>query len=144
MSGVDRIGADDAAAIFALLSEFHFLIDQGRAAECIHLFAEGARLIFGPGSPNPGEIAGLEAIGGFLDARQAAPVITRHLLGLPRLEMLGPDRIGATTVLTLFKSPGAADPLQPAAVADLVEVYVREGAVWKLLVRDVRPVNWKL
>ena len=140
--GIGKVPAEDVAAIIALLAEFHFLIDQGRAGECIDLLAEGARFIFGPGSPNHGEIAGLEAIGAFLASRQAAPVTTRHLLGLPRLEVLAPDQIGAMTLLTLFKTPGPAKPTQPAAVADLAEIYVRQDGRWRLLVREVKPVDW--
>lgn len=102
---LEPIAADDAVAIGRLVAEFHYLIDQGQASECLALLAEDARLVFGPGSPNPGEIAGREAIEAFLTARQSAPVTTRHLLGQTRLAVLGPGRIGALTILALFKAP---------------------------------------
>lgn len=139
---LEPIAADDAVAIGRLVAEFHYLIDQGQASECLALLAEDARLVFAPGSPNPGEIAGREAIEAFLTARQSAPVTTRHLLGQTRLAVLGPGRIGALTILALFKAPAPSDPLLPAAVADLDEVYIRTDEGWRLQVREVRPVDW--
>lgn len=133
--------ADDAEAVRNLIAQFHNLVDQGRASDCLALFAPGARLVFGPGLPNAGTIEGLEGVAGFLAARQAAPVTTRHLVATSWLRATGPDEIAARSVIALFRAP-AENPLLPAAVADLEETYVRTGAGWRLLLREVRPVDW--
>jgi hypothetical protein len=142
VSAPDELSPADIEAIRRLIADFHLLIDHGRARECIDFFAPGARLVFGPGSPNPGEIEGLDAILDFLTARQAAPVTTRHLLGAARIAANRDGTASSSSLLLLFKAPGTADPLVPAAVADLDESYVRTPDGWKLSVRQVRPVSW--
>jgi hypothetical protein len=136
------IAAADAEAIRALIVEFHYLVDHGRASECLGLLAPTAKLIFGPGTPNPGTIEGLEAIETFLRTREKAPIKTRHLLGQTRFTAEDANNVVTTTLLTLFRSPGSEDPNVPAAIADLVERYVRTDAGWRLSVREVQSVLW--
>jgi hypothetical protein len=138
---VSLVAPADAEAVRNLTARFHYLIDHGQASDCLALCAPNAKFVFGPGSPNPGTIEGLDAIGVFLKARQAAPIKTRHNLGLSLLRPRGADTIVVSTLLTLYRSPGET-PLVPAALADLDETYVRTDQGWRLLVREVRPVDW--
>lgn len=140
--GGAALAPQDAEAIRALIVEFHFMVDRGRASEAAALFTADAELVFAPGTPHPGVIAGIDAIAAWLEARQSAPVTTRHLLGPTRFERRSEDEVATSTLLTLFKSPGGENPNVPAALADLEEVFVRTPAGWRQRRREVRPVMW--
>lgn len=135
------IEAQDAEAIRALIVEFHHLVDRGRASEAAWLFTPEAQMIFGPGTPNPGTIDGIGAITAWLEARQQAPIVTRHLLGPTRFEPRADGSVATATLVTLFKAPSDT-PNVPAALADLEEVFVRTADGWRQQVREVRPVAW--
>lgn len=141
-AGGPALSIEDAAAIRALIVEFHFLVDHGRAGDAAFVFAPDAQLVFGPGTPNPGTISGYDDIAAWLKVRETAPVVTRHLLGPTRFEVRSADEVATSTLLTLFKAPGGDNPNVPAALADLEEVFVRTADGWRELVREVRPVAW--
>lgn len=134
--------AEDAEAIRRLHVEFHYLVDAGRATDCVQLLSADPVLEFGPGSPNPGVIAGTEAISEFLTQRQAAPVITRHVLSTPRITLNTADEAVLRSVLTLYKAPSNQAPEVPAAIADIEERYLRTSGDWRLAYRTVTPVAW--
>ena len=136
------ISPTDALAISTSSASFGHLVDQGRATACEHLFLPEAKLIFGPGSPKPGELVGLEAIRRFLEARQAQThVITRHLATNFRFELDGPERVRLQSILTVFRSDDEGRAPTVSVVADVHEVFARDaGGEWRILERLTVPV----
>lgn len=132
----------DAEAIRSLIVEFHYLIDHGRATECLPLFAPDASLTFAAGSPKPGTIAGLDGIRDFLIARQGMTALrTRHVVSNTRLVAEGPDRVAAMSILTVFRCDDGTSTSDVAFVGDLDEIYVRTApGAWRIKVRTFSPV----
>jgi hypothetical protein len=123
-------------------AEFGHLVDHGRAIECVALFAPNARMIFGPGSPKPGTLDGLEAIRAFLAARQAMTnVTTRHLATNFRLEWDGGSEARLESLLTVFRSDDATRQPVISVVCDIQEIFVRdEAGKWRIQERVTKPV----
>ncbi len=126
----------------ALSAEFGYLVDHGRATECAALFAPEARLIFGPGSPRPGTLEGMEAIGAFLTARQAQThVTTRHVATNFRLEWDGGMEATLDSLLTVFRSDDATRQPVVSIVADIREHFtLDEEGLWCIQERMTTPV----
>jgi len=137
------VALQDAIIIQALQSEFHYLVDHGRASECTALFVPDGKMVFGPGSPSPGTLEGAAAIAQFFDRRQAmSDVTSRHVISTPHFERIDASRVAVTTILTVFRMQGAG-PHAPdvTLVADMHEIYVRtRDKGWRLELRDVTPV----
>lgn len=130
------------ASLSATSSEFGYLVDHGRATECAELFTTDARLIFGPGTPKPGTLAGLEAIRTFLSARQAMThVTTRHIATNFRLSYDGGDTATLESLLTVFRSDDSTREPVVSTVSDIREVFTRtDNNTWKITERRTSPV----
>ena len=138
----DHISAADALAISSLSAEFGYLVDHGRATECESLFTPDARLIFGPGSPKPGTLAGLEAIRAFLVHRQSLThVTTRHVATNFRFTPIDAGRIELQSLLTVFRSDDETRQPTASLVCDIAEIYTRtETGHWKIEQRQTTPI----
>ena len=123
-------------------SAFGHLVDQGRAIECVDLFAPDAQLIFAAGSPKPGTLNGLEAIRAFLTSRQAMThVTTRHLATNFRMDWDGGAEARLGSLLTVFRSENATRQPIISVVCDIEEIFARDQAGrWQIRERLTRPV----
>jgi hypothetical protein len=143
MTGIsDAIPTDDATAVAAISAAFTYLLDHGRAAECSALFTRNAKMTFGPGTPKPGTLDGIDAINGFLVARQGQTnVTTRHVVTNFRFTVAGEARVSAYSLLTLYRSQDATSPPNVSIVADINEIYVRQpDGKWLIEDRLVTPI----
>lgn len=124
--------------IEALLAEWCHCIDSGRAVEAIDLFTDDASQTLA-GSTSTGR----EAIRQGLMRRQAlSERMSRHLVSNLRL-LAAPDRedrLGATWVLTLYRSDEPQRPAVPRLVADVQDDYARVDGCWRIARRIVTPV----
>ncbi len=136
------IAPADLLAISTASAEFGRLVDLGRATECEALFHADARLIFGPGSPKPGTLAGLEAIRAFLTARQSqAHVTTRHVATNFRATPSANGELSLESLLTVFRSDDETREPLVSIVADVAETFrLDPGGDWKILERLTTPV----
>ena len=136
-----NLSTDDAFAIIAIINEFAYLVDHGRATECEALFTQDARITFGPGTPKPGTLEGIAAIRGFLKIREAqANVTSRHSMSNIRLVRTVKGEVEACSLLTLFRSDNDIRLPVVAFVAEIEELYVRrpEGG-WLIRERLISP-----
>ena len=123
-------------------AEFGYLVDHGRAGECVQLFALDAKLIFAAGSPKPGTLEGVEAIRGFLIARQAQThVTTRHQATNFRMHWDGGSEATLDSLLTVFRSDDETRPPLVSVVADIHEVFIQSTPRdWLIRERRTIPV----
>ncbi len=128
-------------AIAAISSEFGYLVDHGRAAQAEELFAPDARLVFGPGTPKPGTLEGMEAIRAFLTNRQSqTQVTTRHVATNFRLTQEGPNAV-LESLLTVFRSDDAGRQPVVSVVAEIRELFTRNQAGdWQIQERATTPI----
>lgn len=130
----DRLAASD------VVHQFFYLVDQGKAADVAALFTADATLTFGPGSPKPGTVEGA-AIPAAMAARQAqAHVTTRHVLSNVIATAQPHGAIAVYSLLTLFRSEDESRDTVPASVADINDVLVQDGGVWKIRSRLISPI----
>jgi hypothetical protein len=140
MATITALSTDDRQAITDLMYSFYRLVDQGRAAETAALFSATARLTFGPGSPKPGTVEG-EHIPPAMAARGAQThVTTRHVLSNITLEARGDGTVQGYSLLTLYRSETDSRDSYPASVADIIELFVRDGGGWRIQARDILPI----
>ena len=123
-------------------AEFGYLVDHGRAVECAQLFASEAKLIFAAGSPKPGTFEGIEAIRGFLIARQAQThVTTRHQATNFRMQWDGGSEATLDSLLTVFRSDDETRQPLVSVVVDIHEVFTQSTAGdWLIRERRTTPV----
>ena len=142
MKEAQSISAADFLAISSCSAEFGYLVDHGRAAECVELFTEDARLITGPGSPRPGTLNGIASIRAFLVARQAQThVTTRHVATNFRVEATGTDSATLTSLMTVYRSDDSDRRPSIAVLADVKEKLVRlPSGEWKIAERTSTPI----
>lgn len=131
---------EDRQLIIDVLHRFFWLVDHGRADETADLFTEDATLTFGPGSPKPGTIEGA-AIRPAMAARAAqTAVTTRHVLSNVALNPGEDGSVAVYSLLTLFRAEDSSLDITPASVADIDEIYIREGTAWKIRSRVISPI----
>jgi hypothetical protein len=138
----DAVPPVDALAIAAILVEYCYLVDHGRAAECPSLFAPNASLTFGAGTSKPITLAGIEAIRGFFENRQAQThVTTRHIPSNFRMTARTDGKIEVDSILSLYRSEDAAhEPIAPV-IADVHDVLSRsQDGFWKIETRVIAPI----
>ena len=118
------ITADVRACIEELVHEHAWLIDHGRAAEVVELYAEDARIVgIGPDKVGRSQIAAWAQQRAAMHERRS-----RHSQTNIRLEALAPDRIAGTVLLTLYRHDGEGPrPAAPLLVGEFVDVYVKDG-----------------
>lgn len=130
----------DRDAITDLVHQFFWLVDHGRADETGALFAPTAALTFAPGSPKPGTLEG-PAIAEAMKARAAQrEITTRHVLSNITLTPRPDGQVEGYLLLTLFRASAANPPPDPAAVADIEDVYVKTAEGWRIARRVITPI----
>jgi len=114
-------------------------IDDGEASKAGRLFAKNATMIFGPGSPTPGKLNRAE-IEQFLCKREKVQgVKSRHVLTNFLLCKHPEDRIEVRSTMLLFRGEGSLPPANVTFVADLFDVFSREGDQWLIEQRTIIP-----
>ena len=142
MSDQRTISPADALAISLVSADFGYLVDHGRATECAGLFTADAKLIFGPGSPKPGTLDGIEAIRAFLVARQAQThVTTRHIATNFRMHQSAPDVTEVESLLQVFRSDDESRLPVIGSVSEVLETYSRShSGQWLIQQRTTTPI----
>lgn len=139
-TAVQPLAIEDRFAVTDVVLRFFRLVDQGRAGETAALFTADATLTFGPGAPKPGTIAGAD-IPAAMAARQAqVHVTTRHVLSNVVLSPAEDGSVHVYSLLTLFRSEDEKRDSDPASVADIDDVLVRDGNGWRIKQRTITPV----
>jgi ketosteroid isomerase-like protein len=110
----------DRVAIEALVVEYAYLLDHGRAAELAMLFTEDG--IF--------ETLGMRAVGRAAIAAyyvRREPRTTRHISTNLRLVFETPDRASGTRTILYYRGEGAGppSPAKPGSVGEYSEVFQR-------------------
>jgi hypothetical protein len=140
MSADEELALTDRLAITDLMHRFYRLVDQGRAGETAVMFTETARLTVGPGAPKPGTTEG-PAIAALMAARgRQVDVTTRHVLSNIVLSRRPDGMVAGYSLLTLFRSETDSRDSQPASVADVDEVFVRDIGGWRIQERTISPI----
>jgi hypothetical protein len=128
----------DRAAIADAIHAFYHLVDHGQASHTAELFTADASLTFGPGSPQPGTIAGA-AIRDAMAAREAlTSAFTRHIV---TNIVFAPDARGvaANYLLTLYRSDDHSRSSVAAFVADVAETWTFGSGHWQMCLRSISP-----
>jgi len=138
----DTVSPVDALAIAAILTEYCYLVDHGRAAECQLLFASKSTLTFGAGTSRPMTLAGIEAIRGFFQTRQTQThVTTRHIASNFRVTARADGNIEADSILSLYRSEVAAHEPTAPVIADVHDVLSRSpDGLWQIETRVIAPI----
>lgn len=130
------------AAIGDAIHAFYAAVDAGKASQTALMFTPDARLTFGPGSPQPGTIEGVQ-IGAAMEARERqTAAFTRHVVTNLVFEGTG----GGTCVsyiLTLYRSDDEGRDSKPAFVADVRERWSFQGSGWLIAEREIIPAFFR-
>ncbi|MBR1217699.1 nuclear transport factor 2 family protein [Bradyrhizobium sp. U87765 SZCCT0131] len=132
----DRVDGATRTAIEAVLIEWAWLIDHGRATEAAVLFTADAEQSIA------GVVAsGNAAISAGLQRRAALTQRTsRHVVSNIRLDLAANGDIAVSSILTLYRSDDAAWPARPIMVADVADTFRRTDDGWRIHTRTVSPV----
>jgi hypothetical protein len=131
---------EDRQAIVDIIHRYFWLVDHGLADQTASLFANGARLTFGPGAPMPGTITGPAIAAAMLARSKQTGLTTRHVVSNVTLTWLDDSRVSAYCLLTLYKSGDATRDSYPASVADVEDVFVKGADVWLIEERTISPI----
>jgi SnoaL-like protein len=135
-----RPDRQDQESIVDVIHRYFWLVDHGRADETAHLFTPSGRLTFGERAPKPGTIEGA-AIGVAMLARsKQINVTTRHVVSNIILAVRDAASVEASFLLTLFRSEDTRLDTYPASIADVDDVFVRQGEHWRIQRRVIAPV----
>lgn len=128
----------DIRAIERLNADFRYFLDAGDADAFAALFTEDALYANGPR-----ESRGRAAIADFMAGRQAmGKRVSRHIYSGLRIDFAGDNQATANSVWMSFAQNGEP-PFQmaePFLVADMDDVYVREGGAWRIQERRITPL----
>lgn len=131
-------------AIVDTIHTFFHLVDSGQASRTADLFTSDAKLVFGPGSPQPGTIEG-SAIANAMTAREnLKTAFTRHCICNIVLAPASDGCVTARYLMILFRSDDETRPSTPAFVADVDEIWRRDDGVWKIAQRTLSPTFFRV
>lgn len=136
-SPANEARATARADIEAMLVEWAWLIDHGRADEAVAFYAPDAEQTI------QGDTArGIAAIGDRLRRRAAMQQrVSRHVIGNLRLSAESDARIRGSWILTLYRTDGIPDSPVPHMICDVDDIYARTAdRQWKIANRRVVPV----
>lgn len=122
--------------IESVLTEWAWLIDQGKANRASALFAPDAQ-------QQIGDIitTGIESITQGLDRRAAMKERTsRHVISNLRLTSTTDGQVDATWILTLFRSDDSSKPAKPMMIGDVWDTFINEPDGWKIKSRKITPI----
>jgi hypothetical protein len=135
-----EVGASDRIKITDAIHRYFWLADHGHAEQIADLFAQGARLVFGEGAPKPGTLTGPEIAAAMLARSKQTHVTTRHIVSNVMLRLRDAATVDAHSLLTLFRSDDESRDSYPKSVADIADVFVREGDEWRIAHRTISPI----
>lgn len=128
----------DLLAIRGLNDDLCHELDRGTPEGFAALFTQDALYTHGPRRS-----VGRDEVLAFARSRRAAgPRTSRHVQSGLRITFEGDDRAHGVSCCTTFAA-SAEPPIAstaPVLVADFLDVYVREGGVWRVAQRDIVPV----
>jgi len=132
----DRVDGATRAAIEAVLVEWAWLIDHGRAAEAAVLFTADAEQSIAGVVAN-----GIAAISAGLQRRAALTQRTsRHVVSNVRLDQAPDGEVTVSSILTLYRSDDTVRPARPIMIADVTDTFRRSDDGWRIRQRTVSPV----
>jgi hypothetical protein len=134
------ISERDRLQITELIHRYFWLADQGLADQIPSLFTDDGRLTFGAAAPKPGTLSRAE-IGSAMHARaQQKHVTTRHVVSNILLHALDANTISSSALLTLYRSEDSNRDSYPKSIADVEDVFVRNGGDWRISRRTISPI----
>lgn len=137
------ISQEERVFVLDALHQFYQTVDNGHAEKTVDMFAPDARVVFGPGTPNPGTVEG-EAVRAAMVARGAQKhVTTRHVLANTILSRNPDGAITASSILTLYRSDNGVGEPAPLFVCDVAETFVQIDGAWKIRERNIMPIFLK-
>ena len=120
----------------AVLVEWSWLIDHGRAEEAAVLFTPDAEQSIAGVTAR-----GIEAIAQGLKRRAGMTGRTsRHVISNLKLSMSSDTTVAANWILTLYRSDDANKPARPVLVGDVEDVFRKQADGWKISSRKIVPV----
>jgi ketosteroid isomerase-like protein len=133
-----EVTLEQRAAIGDAVHRFYDLVDRGQASRTAELFADDAKLTFGPRSPKPGTIEGA-AIRDAMIAREAqTSAFTRHAVS-NFIFARSDDAVAVRYLLTLYRSDDETRGSVPAFVADVEERWREASSGWRIAERTIVP-----
>ena len=136
MSTDQRIS--DQLAIERLNADFRQWLDEGDTQAFCALFTEDALY-----SNGPRQAQGREAIAAFMQGRTAhGPRTTRHIYSGLKIDFEGDDRARGISVWMSFAWNGEPpiSMAEPFLVADMEDLYVKQGGQWLIAERRITPI----
>jgi ketosteroid isomerase-like protein len=122
--------------IEAVLMEWSWLIDHGRAQEAAALYTQDAEQSIAGVTAS-----GIEAIAQGLKRRaEMTGRTSRHVISNLRLAISADATVDVTWILTLYRSDDANKPAKPILVGDVLDRFRKEATGWKIRSRTVVPV----
>jgi ketosteroid isomerase-like protein len=122
--------------IEAVLMEWSWLIDHGRAQEAAALYTQDAEQSIAGVTAS-----GIEAIAQGLKRRaEMTGRTSRHVISNLRLAIAADATVDVTWILTLYRSDDANKPAKPILVGDVLDRFRKEATGWKIRSRKVVPV----
>jgi hypothetical protein len=122
--------------IEAVLMEWSWLIDHGRAQEAAVLFTRDAEQSIAGVTAS-----GIEAIAQGLKRRaEMTGRTSRHVISNLRSSVSSDATVDATWILTLYRSDDADKPAKPMMVNDVQDTFRKEADGWKISSRKIVPV----
>lgn len=133
---IDICDARTSREVEAILVEWSWLIDHGRAAEAAVLFTPDAEQTIAGVTAR-----GIEAIAEGLKRRADMTGRTsRHVISNLKLSMSSDTTVDANWILTLYRSDDANKPARPVLVGDVQDIFRKETDGWKIRSRKIVPV----
>jgi 3-phenylpropionate/cinnamic acid dioxygenase small subunit len=131
----------DRCRITDIIHRYFWLADHGHAEQIAGLFAQHGRLIFSESAPKPGVLTGRPEIATAMLARsKQTHVTTRHVVSNIMMRSRDAMTIEASSLLTLYRSEDESRDSYPKSIADIEDVFVREGDEWRIGQRTIDPI----
>lgn len=117
-------------------------IDSGRADRVIESLHEEVVLEFGPGSPAPGRLVGLDAVSEFFVNRANNKALkTRHIITNMMVLQKQDGDYEARYCFTVYRGQDGSCQVNSQFIADVVDVYApSDDDVFHLKMRVISPV----
>jgi ketosteroid isomerase-like protein len=140
MTRAPALPVDDRFAIMDVIHGFYRLIDSGQATKTVALFLDDATLVFGAGSPRPGEIRGGAIAAAMAEREALRNTTTRHAISNILLSQGNDGEFRADYLLTLFRADNGPLTTDAAFVADVRDIYLRCDGGWRIAKRTISPI----
>ena len=122
--------------IESVLTEWAWLIDQGKADRASVLFAPDVEQRVGDVITN-----GIENVAKGLERRaKMSNRTSRHVISNLRLASAPDGNVRATWILTLFRSDDPVKPARPLMINDVQDTFCKGPDGWKIKSREITPI----